>query len=53
VSDDDIRARIKADMIRTLREHQGPRAFVSGPMVDALVDDALFHLEAATERNSG
>lgn len=43
---EDIRVRIKADMIKTLREHQGHRSFVSGPMLDALVQDAMFHIEA-------
>lgn len=41
----DIRIRLKADMIRTIREHQGRRTFVHGPMVDALVQDAMHHIE--------
>lgn len=41
----DLRVRIKADMIGTVREHQGNRAFVSGPMIDALADDAMYYIE--------
>lgn len=42
---DDTRIRLKADMIKTFREHNGSRTFVSGPLLDALVDDAMFYLE--------
>lgn len=42
----DLEIRIKADFIKTLRLHQGPRSFVSGPMVDELVETALFHVES-------
>lgn len=41
----DIRIRMKADMIKTIREHQGRSTFVHGPMIDALVQDAMHHIE--------
>lgn len=41
----DIRIRLRADFIKTLREHLGRHAFVSGPMLDGLCDDAMSHIE--------
>jgi hypothetical protein len=49
----DLRARIKADFIKTIREHQGPRAPIDGAMLDALLDDAMFHIEARFTGNWG
>jgi hypothetical protein len=51
--DGDLRARIKADFIKTIREHQGPRAPIDGAMLDALLDDAMFHIEARFTGNWG
>jgi hypothetical protein len=40
-----IRAQMRADIANTLRQHLGRGTVITGPMLDALVDDGMFHVE--------
>ncbi len=41
----DMRTNMRHDMANTLRQHFGPGVIITAALLDALVDDGMFHVE--------